>query len=124
MNEYLSLASIILPEEWSRALHAEEWLVFPENMGPHYVLMGLASPRARSIPSYPTSPIYVPKTKVRQLVALLYLRDKNVRRISSCPTDFVVKYTISDSTFKIRRQSSYNAVIIPTFNLAIMKHLP
>lgn len=91
-----------------------------------YVLMGLASPRARSIPSYPTSPIYVPKTKVRQLVALLYLiylRDKNVRRISSCPTDFVVKYTISDSTFKIRRQSSYNAVIIPTFNLAIMKHL-
>ncbi len=35
MNEYLSLASIILPEEWSGALHAEEWLVFPENMDPH-----------------------------------------------------------------------------------------
>lgn len=35
MNEYLSLASIILQEEWSGALHAEEWLLFPENMGPH-----------------------------------------------------------------------------------------
>ena len=40
MNEYLSLASIILPEEWSRALHAEEWLVFPENMGPHLCIDG------------------------------------------------------------------------------------
>lgn len=99
MNEYLSLASIIYQKNGQgHSMQRSGWC-FRKTWVLIYVLMGLASPRARSIPSYPTSPIYVPKTKVRQLVALLYLRDKNVRRISSCPTDFVVKYTISDSTF-------------------------